>query len=508
MRLRGAYLLLATAASVGAMLVLAGPAAAANLHCGETLTSSVTLIGNLDCSGTPGVALYIGHDGVTLNLNGFWVKGATGFNTIDNESSVGTTIKNGTVYASGGIDAISNDNGGGDNLTVDVVNIVGDKSEDLFGVDSENSSGLTVLDSSFSGLDVGVYLYEQTDDVLKNNTIETCSTGSCSAAYGVESDGDLTGVTIMGNAFTSDAARTGTAYYADNDAGTMFSGNTVTGLAYGVYTETHNGGLMITNNVFGGAAPADGLESGIYLDGYDHGDVISGNFVRNSFGVGIGDYDSFNNTYVGNIATANGRATDDFSFDIEPYGYGPVTMVNNIARLGFSAGFYICGAYSDSVSGPPYSLFSGNSAIANGTDGSPGFWDTACPVGIEDVAVQQGVHFQPQQQFPVGSVGATWTGNVAKYNAADGFRFDAPWREIVTGNSASQNGDDGFLFLFVTENAQPLAVTNNSATYNGGYGFSGWDDEGESPAFPVAGSGNTGGGTNGYADCYLVAGCS
>ncbi len=218
----------------------------------------------------------------------------------------------------------------------------------------------------------------------------------------------------------------------------------------------------------------------------------------------MSDHNSFNNTYTGNIATANGRATDDYSFDIEPCGYGPVTMVNNIARLGYSTGFYLAGAYTDSVSGPPYSYYAGNSAIANGTDGTPGFWDTGCP--REAVG---GVSFQPQQQLAYGSVGATWTGNVAKYNAADGFEFDRPWREIINANASSQNGDDGFLFVLATADAQPLAVTNNSATYNGGFGFSAGDDEGDAlPPFPVAGSGNTGGGTNGYADCYLVAGCS
>ncbi len=515
MRLRGAYLLLATAASVGAMLVLAGPAAAANLHCGQVLDSSVTLIGNLDCSATSDAALYIGADDVTLNLNGFTVTGASGYDVIANYNptgivySNGTLVKNGTLAVTGG--GTGFDNWGdahcvsGNGVTLDVVNIMGDStSPTSYGIGSYCSTGLTMVDGSISGVYYGAFLYSETGDLIKNNTIETYDGG-----YGVYSDDYLTGVMIMGNAFTSDEAQTGTAYYAEYDAGTVFSGNTVTGLEWGVYTDAYNGGLMITGNVFGGADPADGLVSGIYLNGYDHGDVISGNFVRNSFGVGIGDYDSFNNTYVGNIATANGRSSDNATFDIEPFGYGPVTMVNNIARLGYSTGFYICGAYSDSVSGPPYSLFAGNSAIANGTDGNPGFWDTACEIEVGGQGVQQGAHFQPQQQGPVGSVGATWTGNVAKYNAADGFEFDSPWREIVTGNSASQNGDDGFLFLYVTENAQPLAVTNNSATYNGGYGFSGWDDEGQgSVAYPVAGSGNTGGGTNGYADCYLVAGCS
>ncbi len=50
------------------------------------------------------------------------------------------------------------------------------------------------------------------------------------------------------------------------------------------------------------------------------------------------------------------------------------------------------------------------------------------------------------------------------------------------------------------EDSQPLAVTNNSATNNGDYGFD--------ADFPIAGSGNTGKSTNVYGDCYLVAGCS
>ncbi len=97
MRLRGIYLLLATAASVGAMLVLAGPAAAANLHCGEVLTSSATLIGNLDCSGYGTMRHFIGHDGVTFNLNGFTITGSDGYDVVENDGFSGTLVKNGTL---------------------------------------------------------------------------------------------------------------------------------------------------------------------------------------------------------------------------------------------------------------------------------------------------------------------------------------------------------------------------------------------------------------------------
>jgi len=501
MRLRGVYLLLATAASVGAMLVLAGPAAAANLYCGETLTSSVTLIGNLDCSGTPGSAIIIGHDGVLLNLNGFAITGYSGAHVIQNWTGGapgtrtyynGTTIKNGTLNVTGdgwGVDnyAGTSPDVAGNNLTLDVVNIAGDGTLGSEGVwtwaEYGGGVGTTVVDSTISGVDYGIDLDYATGYLIKNNTITATASGdNC-----IE-DSYATGGVIMGNNLTTDTPGTGTGYRPDDTAGTVFSGNTLSDLEYGIHAEDYTAGLMITGNVFGGAAPADGLGTGIYFPGddeYSHGDVISGNFIRNSFDYAVEDRDSFNNTYVGNIATANGRATDDYTYYMKVDGYGPLTMVNNIARIGYSVGFYINEAYSGDVSGPPYSVFSGNSSIANGTDGSPGFYD-------------------------FNSVGSTWTSNVAKYNASDGFFFDEPWREIVTGNTSSLNGNNGFTFNDVYEDTQPLAVTNNSATYNGGFGFSGWDSMGYSSgdSYPVAGSGNTGGGTNGAGDCYLVAGCS
>ncbi len=476
MRLRGVYLLLATAASVGAMLVLAGPAAASNLHCGQVLTSSTTLIGNLDCTGWGGYALRFdsSYPGVVLNLNGFTVTGDVGHHVINTDGASGITIKNGTLVVQGAGIGVDNDNGGY-NVTLDVVNIVGDSTGGSIGVDSEYADNLTVLDGSISGVDTGIYLYNDIGDVIKNNTIETCATGSCTASYGVYSENNETALSIIGNAFTSDAAQTGIAYDASYDAGTVFSGNTVTALDYGVYDNAYSAGLMITSNVFGGAAPADGLNYGIYLNEYGSGDVIAGNFIRNSFAEGVYDGYSYNNTYVGNIGTADGRSTDNFTFDIFSDGHGPVTMVNNIARLGYSTGFNISGAYNSSVPGGPYSLFAGNSAIADGTDGSPGFYDFY-------------------------SVGSTWTGNVSKYNATDGFQFDQPWRLTISGNMASLNGQDGFYFTDASDQNQPTAVANNSATYNGAFGF-------ESDTYPVAGTGNSGGGSNGYEDCYLVAGC-
>ena len=74
-----------------------GPLATVVYHCGDTVQSSYTLPGNLDCSDTNG--LMIGHDGITLNLNGHTISGTPGDELtgvlIQGHSNV--VIKNGTI---------------------------------------------------------------------------------------------------------------------------------------------------------------------------------------------------------------------------------------------------------------------------------------------------------------------------------------------------------------------------------------------------------------------------
>jgi len=473
----------------------------------------VTLIGNLDCSGAPyntAPALWIGADGVTLNLNGFAVTAGAGQDVIENYAegapgghgttagtpANGTTIKNGTLNLSGDGAGVDNGNGGS-NLTVDVVSINGDGTNvQSVGVYDGASAGLSVIDGSISGVKNGVDLDGSIGALVKGNTIMPAYNTGFGCAGVREDSGTIN--YVVGNAFSqyapADHPQTCYGLWTQYSAGTVFNLNKVTGMDVGVKSRTTNAGLTITENVM------DGNNFGVYLDGQNSGDVIAGNFIKNSDQSGIADFGSFNNTYNGNILTSNGSAGSYASYFIDPAGYGPVTMVNNYARLGYDAGFSICAAYSASVSGPPYSSFVGNNAIANGTDGAAGFIDGLC---------------QEEDLDSLASVGATWSANNAYGNASDGFVFVAPWREIVTGNTSKLNGDDGFLFYDVVADAQPLAVTNNSATYNGGYGFTGADDStpGElfyygPDAYPVAGSGNTGSGTNGIGDCYLVAGCS
>jgi hypothetical protein len=74
--------------------------AATTVTCGESITASVTLDGDLNCEGTTGGGLDIVNGGVTLDLNGFSVFGAAGSQGIGLDN-VKDTVENGTVVGFG-----------------------------------------------------------------------------------------------------------------------------------------------------------------------------------------------------------------------------------------------------------------------------------------------------------------------------------------------------------------------------------------------------------------------
>ncbi len=118
-----------------------------------------------------------------------------------------------------------------------------------------------------------------------------------------------TALSIVSNKFTdTDSDQTGLALYDLYDAGTLFSGNTVTGMGYGVLADAYDAGITITGNVM------DGNEEGIDLNEHDSGDMIAGNYIKNSVDEGISDTGSFNNTYTGNVLTSNGNVSNSASY--------------------------------------------------------------------------------------------------------------------------------------------------------------------------------------------------
>ena len=79
------------------LVVGAGPASAAHVTCGQTITASATLDSNV---GPCSTGLVIGADNVTLDLNGFTLSGtaATGEGPgVDVTGRTGVTVRNGTI---------------------------------------------------------------------------------------------------------------------------------------------------------------------------------------------------------------------------------------------------------------------------------------------------------------------------------------------------------------------------------------------------------------------------
>jgi hypothetical protein len=92
---------------VGMIVAAAAPASAATPGCGTTITSSVTLTANMNCSSdTTSSALIIGASGVTVDLNGYKILGpgsnASTDGIVDNAGGQGTayddvTVEDGTI---------------------------------------------------------------------------------------------------------------------------------------------------------------------------------------------------------------------------------------------------------------------------------------------------------------------------------------------------------------------------------------------------------------------------
>jgi len=414
------------------------------------------------------------------------ITAASGENVIYHSGGDGgaLTINAGTLVNSGDADAVYLDAAAGD--TVNGTTITGDGLANGYaGVYDYEGYGNTVTGATISGFTFGVYLYLGINDLVSKSTITLGDNGSYLdyGAYGVRDQGG-TNNTVSGNTISDSSTDDltdwdGGGVRADESAGTVISGNTMFDLKYGVNADSHNAGLWIQNNVIG-SNTMDSMWTGIVFERGDNADVISGNYVRNTVLEGINDHYSFNNTYTGNVLTSNASSTDPWSYQINPDGYGPVTMTNNYARNGCGTGFLILQAYTDSVPGPPYSMVTGNHATANGG-------------GIDCSGDWAGFYVNYM-------VGGTFSQNTAYQNNGDGFFFTQPWRMTISGNLSQGNLESGFVFDATGTDSQPLSVLNNTALYNGLFGFVSIDD-------PVAGSGNKGNGTNGL-DCYLVSGCS
>jgi len=170
------------------LLILAGafaPArAAAPVSCGMTITTDTKLDADLTCSDT---ALYIGADGVTLDLKGHTITGVDGEVGIANYGYDSVTIKNGTVQGFYYNVVLSNVSR---NVLTRLRTVGGTYSILIGGARSSRLAGNRVIDSEgsgifigsgadniiefnyFTGNGVGMWLFGGEDNLIRGNLAE------------------------------------------------------------------------------------------------------------------------------------------------------------------------------------------------------------------------------------------------------------------------------------------------------------------------------------------------
>jgi len=81
-------------------LASAGHADPVGVACGDTVTTSVTLTGDLDCTGLTGTAVItVGADDVTVDLGGYTISNTDGYErVIDINTRDDVKVRNGTIY--------------------------------------------------------------------------------------------------------------------------------------------------------------------------------------------------------------------------------------------------------------------------------------------------------------------------------------------------------------------------------------------------------------------------
>ena len=160
------------ALSTGGLVVGAGPASAAHVTCGQTITVNTTLDSNI---GPCDVGLTIGASNVTLDLNGFTITGNPAI--VDNvgvaiNDRTGVTVKNGYIT---GFDAgVAISGGSGNTVTfMTLFNNRGNGNEFGEGVNLFNTTGNTVSYNRITnnGQYGGISLIRASNNLIEHNQI-------------------------------------------------------------------------------------------------------------------------------------------------------------------------------------------------------------------------------------------------------------------------------------------------------------------------------------------------
>ena len=347
------------------------------LVCGETLTGSATLPGDLNCSGYAGTALTL-DAGVTLNLGHHTLTVDSGETGVYSDAN-GATVTGGQI--SGGNEQVSFYESSHD--TASFLTLTGGTE----GVYLEYETAAKIMSNTITGQsDEGIFMEYSASDLVSGNTI------SNAPDYGIQTYEDAHDEVTLNHVTNSDDN-----YYDEDSDLNEFIGNTSTGGSYGFYLDEDDYGAVVAKN----NVESEATNTGFYLYENYNGEtysapytLISGNKASNNTDYGFEDYESYNATYTGNTATGN-----EYGFYLEYPARNTIT--GNTATGNTDEGFDLSENYEY------YNVltFSSNKATSNGDYGfyadygAPGKGNVASgnvPADCYDVVCGAGVTITPK----------------------------------------------------------------------------------------------------------------
>ncbi|MGI8777248.1 MAG: right-handed parallel beta-helix repeat-containing protein [Acidimicrobiales bacterium] len=350
MRGRALGVLSASALAVGGMVALAGPASAAVLNCGDTVTTNTTLSNDVGpCTGN---GLIIGASGITLNLGGHTITGSNTTNTTRNEqvgvliqAKRNVVVQNGTVT---GFDAGVAITKGNKNQVINVT-----AHDNINHSSLVNAPGAATNHCAFGD---GIVVTGSNNNIIKNNT-----------AF---HNGPFDGIAMVGN--------------SDNNIvshNNVFN-NTVSNELAGVAPPNNNGpcGPFGANGAGAGRRDQD---IGIRVEGpgADNNQVLANNVTDNMLdGITIHGYVCFAGTggvsppgappvgqpNTGNLIQANNARRNGFDLATTqgqpPHVVSPGTLQDGIAILRQ-------GPFGNVTCASDHNSIIGNTSIGNARNG-------------------------------------------------------------------------------------------------------------------------------------------
>lgn len=295
---------LASLAAFSMLTLVPGTVFAAQPSCGDTLMVDTTLTADLDCSAIDSDGLILGKDGIVLNLNGFTIWGFTGSDDNRGAYAIGvnhTKVRNGTIRD---FQVGYEVEYGADNV-VRNVHFIGEAGAADEGVYDYYSAHTVVDNVEVDDYPTGMYFEYSAGGVVMNSDVA----GAADESYYLDG---TTRMLLTGN--SAAPASGGTGFYEDNSGGNRYLGNSSTGGEFGFDMECGGyGRVILRNNMVSGASNVGILLAECYNMRNDLGSIVTGNTSNSNGSYGFQDYQSYNATWLNNVAKFN--QSSGFYFD-------------------------------------------------------------------------------------------------------------------------------------------------------------------------------------------------